>query len=375
MDFQFAQIGVTIMEKFKIMSEMDIIFEKYKSGELTLPSKKSPKTKLNSNQPKKKKKKTKLLKNNWKWSGGKVLYPLNHGQIEFLKLFKESKDYAKVLPNTKGLITQIIRIKGIKNSKWLKPIQKAVKIKGIRDILDASDPRFFYAKIKEIKSTKTTRIKKLEVKPRVQKIPYKGQILTYKLDETLINFLITLKQNSQHLSVKHKMIISTTINYGWIKNDNHLSIIRESIQGIYYRNKRGKSTKLIEYQESIKKLLFDDLPVKEDIKNPFLQSFDFSEVMLEKRWELYIGSGCWKRKRNYIIKKRGCKCQMCGDESKKSSEYHLHHNIYDRLGHEMENDLQLLCNECHSGLHKQFTLTELKRMFEEFTYINGALVL
>jgi hypothetical protein len=270
------------MEKFKIMSEMDIIFEKYKSGELTLPSKKSPKTKLNSNQPKKKKKKTKLLKNNWKRPGGKVMYPLNHGQIEFLKLFKESKDYTNVLPDTKGLITQIIRIKGIKNSKWLKLIQKAVKIKGIRDILDTSDPRFFYAKIKEIKSTKPTRIKKL---------------------------------------------------------------------------------------------LFDDLPVKEDIKNPFLQSFDFSEVILEKRWELYIGSDCWKRKRNYIIKKRGCKCQMCGDVSKKSSEYHLHHNIYDRLGHEMENDLQLLCNECHSGLHKQFTLTELKRMFEEFTYINGVLVL
>ncbi len=348
---------------------MDIIFKKYKSGELTLPSKK--RTKNTKSKPKRKKKKK---------SRGRVMYPLNPGQIEFLKLFKQSKDYKKVNPNTKGLITQSIRRKGILNSKHLKPIQKAVKIKGIMDILDESNPRFFYAKVKEIKPTKITRIKKpkvtsLETKPYVRKIPKTEVNYKYYLNEEMINMLIQIKQNKKvwkQINSQSRTMISSSITYGGILNDKHLNIIQKALSPIY----DNSSLRVIRQNRDLIYLILNgDLSLKEDVKNPFSEKFNLSEVQFENQHSLYIGSGCWKRKRKYLLKKRGCKCQMCGDASKKESEYHAHHNTYKRMGFEEENDIQILCNECHNGLHKKFSNYELQKMFEDFTYINGAMVI
>lgn len=344
------------------MSFADEVFEKYKSGELTLPSKK--RTKNTKSKPKRNKKKK---------SKNRVLFPLGLGQIEFLKLFKGSKDWKKVDPNAKGMITQSIRRKGILNKKHLKAIQKAVKIKGVSNILDESNPRFLNAKVNTIKPKEI----KLPTRKSVEELPtlrgYK-----YYLEDDLREFLLGIKQNKsiwKPIPPQAKGFITTAIKLGAILNDKHLLIIQKGIEPFFNnRNRIIRNNK-----ELLDKLFNGNLTLLGDAINQyegaFSEVYDLSEVEGWKRQhELYIGSGCWRRKRKYLLKKRGCKCQMCGDTSKKESEYHAHHNTYKRLGREEMNDIQILCNECHKGLHNNFTIDELELMFETHTYINGALV-
>jgi 5-methylcytosine-specific restriction endonuclease McrA len=58
----------------------------------------------------------------------------------------------------------------------------------------------------------------------------------------------------------------------------------------------------------------------------------------------YINSDVWREKKKIFIKKFGNVCQLC-----KSKGYvELHHKTYDRLGHELDSDLILLCKSCHN---------------------------
>lgn len=359
------------------MSFADEVFNKYKSGELTLPSKK--RTKNTKSKPKRNK--NKKFKN-------RVLFPLEFGQIEFLKLLKGSKDWEKVGPHAKGMITQSIRRKGILNQKHLKIIQKAVRIKGVSNILDESNPRFLNAKVNTIKPKKTSKERYHELNPKSKeiKLPTRKSVeelptlrgYKYYLEDDLREFLLGIKQNKsiwKQIPPQAKGFITTAIKLGAILNDKHLLIIQKGIEPFFNnRNRIIRNNK-----ELLDKLFNGNLTLLGDAINQyegaFSEVYDLSEVEgWKQQHELYIGSGCWRRKRKYLLKTRGCKCQMCGDKSKKESEYHGHHNTYKRFGREEMNDIQILCNECHKGLHKNFTIAELELMFERHTYINGALV-
>ena len=57
----------------------------------------------------------------------------------------------------------------------------------------------------------------------------------------------------------------------------------------------------------------------------------------------YIQSEAWRQKKAAIVEQRGYKCESCD-----ASDYvELHHKNYDRLGRELDSDLQLLCSDCH----------------------------
>lgn len=60
----------------------------------------------------------------------------------------------------------------------------------------------------------------------------------------------------------------------------------------------------------------------------------------------YISSIKWKVKRNDAIKRAGYKCQGCG-LSKWSVELEVHHKTYKNFGNELDDDLEVLCPDCH----------------------------
>jgi hypothetical protein len=76
----------------------------------------------------------------------------------------------------------------------------------------------------------------------------------------------------------------------------------------------------------------------------------FGNVMPEQSTEQtyleYINSLAWKRRAETAKAKAGHRCQRCGF-SKYSRPLTVHHLNYDNLGHEKDNDLQVLCPPCH----------------------------
>ena len=61
----------------------------------------------------------------------------------------------------------------------------------------------------------------------------------------------------------------------------------------------------------------------------------------------YIKSDVWKARRLRAIALAENHCQVCHAEARLD----VHHNTYERLGHERDADLVVLCRGCHDLLH------------------------
>lgn len=72
----------------------------------------------------------------------------------------------------------------------------------------------------------------------------------------------------------------------------------------------------------------------------------FSKEYLE-----YIHSEEWKKKRQHIAWTQKNTCQICGNKVYKN--FQVHHLNYENLGKEQDKDLILLCEHCHSNIHKR----------------------
>jgi 5-methylcytosine-specific restriction endonuclease McrA len=64
----------------------------------------------------------------------------------------------------------------------------------------------------------------------------------------------------------------------------------------------------------------------------------------------YLKSPEWSALRTRLFAERGNKCACCG----KSKDLRLHHKTYVRLYDEMDSDLEVLCEDCHDGLHARW---------------------
>lgn len=71
--------------------------------------------------------------------------------------------------------------------------------------------------------------------------------------------------------------------------------------------------------------------------------------MIDAKYRAYLHSKEWKAKRQQLFKERGKKCEICGD----TNQLEIHHITYDRLYNELSEDLLIVCNPCHSNLHKK----------------------
>jgi 5-methylcytosine-specific restriction endonuclease McrA len=57
----------------------------------------------------------------------------------------------------------------------------------------------------------------------------------------------------------------------------------------------------------------------------------------------YMRSTDWKAKRLFALHLAGYRCQLCGGRGR----LQVHHNTYERFGHELMSDLIVLCGDCH----------------------------
>lgn len=60
----------------------------------------------------------------------------------------------------------------------------------------------------------------------------------------------------------------------------------------------------------------------------------------------YLKSAEWQQVRTRLFKLRGRKCELCEN----TDSLHIHHLTYKRVGHERDEDLQILCDDCHVGI-------------------------
>jgi hypothetical protein len=72
--------------------------------------------------------------------------------------------------------------------------------------------------------------------------------------------------------------------------------------------------------------------------------------MAHKEYGDYLQSNHWKSFRLKAIKHHGKKCMLCGIEE--VPFFHVHHLTYKNIGHEKLTDVVVLCESCHSEVHK-----------------------
>jgi len=65
------------------------------------------------------------------------------------------------------------------------------------------------------------------------------------------------------------------------------------------------------------------------------------------RYQSFLGSDHWRELREAKILDSDGKCEKCG----RRSQLHVHHKTYERRGRERLDDLQVLCENCHYGVH------------------------
>jgi hypothetical protein len=83
----------------------------------------------------------------------------------------------------------------------------------------------------------------------------------------------------------------------------------------------------------------------------------------KEKYDAYIKSPEWRRKRLEFINQHPTKKCFCGT----SKKLHVHHATYDRLGNENFGDLRLVCEPCHDMIHYYHKNAGLPHTLEEAT--------
>lgn len=65
---------------------------------------------------------------------------------------------------------------------------------------------------------------------------------------------------------------------------------------------------------------------------------------MSEEYKQYLKSSEWKEKRKQFIEGVGSECERCG--SKKNLQ--IHHKNYDNVFDETEDDVEVLCKNCHA---------------------------
>lgn len=188
------------------------------------------------------------------------------------------------------------------------------------------------------------------------------KIKGYILSQEQILFLKKLKKDKRYKNVHptYKCMVTISISRRKIINTKHLYGVKEAIKKVNIA--------------LLKRFDSDTLNIRKEIKikiNPFYEVF-VENTMLSKQenHKVYIKSKMWRRKRKFILNKRGAKCEVCKFSPKKHSELHLHHKTYRRWGKESQDDLQILCVNCHNDLHNKYTIYELEELYNKKNNIN-----
>lgn len=66
----------------------------------------------------------------------------------------------------------------------------------------------------------------------------------------------------------------------------------------------------------------------------------------------YLKTDWWKTRRERALQLAGHRCQVCNS----AQGPNVHHRTYERLGHERDADLLVLCESCHKLFHQNGSL-------------------
>lgn len=177
----------------------------------------------------------------------------------------------------------------------------------------------------------------------------------YVLSKDQILFLKYLKENKRYRNVlpTYKGMVTTSINKKKIINSKHLYGVKEAIKKIDIA--------------LLKRFDSPTLNIRKEIKTkikPFNEIYIADKRLTKQQnHKKYLKSPQWKRKRNYLLLKRGTKCEICKNNFK-SENLDLHHRTYKRWGFERQADLSFLCKNCHMKLHENFTIGELEEDYK-----------
>lgn len=69
-------------------------------------------------------------------------------------------------------------------------------------------------------------------------------------------------------------------------------------------------------------------------------------------YQEYLASPEWAETRRRALKRCGFRCQLCNREG----QLNVHHRTYERRGNEKNEDLIVLCRECHKTFHQEMSI-------------------
>jgi len=103
-------------------------------------------------------------------------------------------------------------------------------------------------------------------------------------------------------------------------------------------------------EERMSEKRFEDFIKRETNYNP---SFDIEECLYLRNipYTEYLQTKHWKDIRKKALIRGNKKCRMCGSKE----NLQVHHNTYKNIGNERDEDLTVLCKECHEFFHDRQT--------------------
>lgn len=114
---------------------------------------------------------------------------------------------------------------------------------------------------------------------------------------------------------------------------------------------------LVAIGERLEALCADLEKIRAFVKGGYGENFELNEIRVLLLRSLsygdYLKTKYWKNRRQKALSKTN-QCALCGHSSYYSggTTLEVHHRSYDNLGEEKDDDLVVLCHNCHSKFHE-----------------------
>lgn len=84
--------------------------------------------------------------------------------------------------------------------------------------------------------------------------------------------------------------------------------------------------------------------------------FPFANIIesCDSNYRVYLSSEAWKVKAKAAKERAGWRCQVC-NASKDETVLDAHHRTYERVGNERDDDITVLCRDCHTMYERNKT--------------------
>ena len=86
--------------------------------------------------------------------------------------------------------------------------------------------------------------------------------------------------------------------------------------------------------------------------------------MTRAEYAAYLETPAWQQRRNATLQRDNHTCRNCGTKgtarATRTTELHVHHLTYKRLGNEHPDDLITLCHSCHAKRHGRTSARDIR---------------